>query len=85
MKCFVFYRPMDGVDYMISLPAHGAVVGAWLGAWPMPLDWERPWQVIVPLLFIVIRRVYQLHVIYFLSPVGFCYLTYSNPKLSFII
>nr|ABB47015.1 retrotransposon protein, putative, unclassified [Oryza sativa Japonica Group] len=32
------------MDYMISAPAHGAVIGAWLGAWPMPLDWERPWQ-----------------------------------------
>ncbi|CAA7391209.1 unnamed protein product [Spirodela intermedia] len=32
------------VDYMVSLPAHGAVIGAWFGAWPMPLDWERPWQ-----------------------------------------
>uniref|UniRef100_A0A453J2H9 Phosphatidylinositol-glycan biosynthesis class F protein n=1 Tax=Aegilops tauschii subsp. strangulata TaxID=200361 RepID=A0A453J2H9_AEGTS len=32
-------------DYMISAPSHGAVIGAWLGAWPMPLDWERPWQV----------------------------------------
>ncbi|XP_020198002.1 uncharacterized protein [Aegilops tauschii subsp. strangulata] len=31
-------------DYMISAPSHGAVIGAWLGAWPMPLDWERPWQ-----------------------------------------
>lgn len=30
---------------MISLPAYGAVIGAWFGAWPMPLDWERPWQV----------------------------------------
>lgn len=30
---------------MISLPAHGAVIGAWFGAWPMPLDWESPWQV----------------------------------------
>ncbi|XP_073112834.1 uncharacterized protein [Elaeis guineensis] len=37
-------KPMEVVDYMISLPAHGAVIGAWLGAWPMPLDWERPWQ-----------------------------------------
>lgn len=32
------------VDCMISVPSHGAVIGAWLGAWPMPLDWERPWQ-----------------------------------------
>ena len=30
---------------MICLPAYAAVIGAWFGAWPMPLDWERPWQV----------------------------------------
>ncbi|XP_072064073.1 uncharacterized protein [Arachis hypogaea] len=24
--------------------SHGAVIGGWFGAWPMPLDWERPWQ-----------------------------------------
>ncbi|KAJ6846467.1 phosphatidylinositol-glycan biosynthesis class F protein [Iris pallida] len=34
----------ESVDCMISMPAHGAVIGAWLGAWPMPLDWEKPWQ-----------------------------------------
>ncbi|XP_052175345.1 PIGF/3-ketodihydrosphingosine reductase fusion protein [Diospyros lotus] len=37
-------KPMSSIDYMICLPAHGAVIGAWFGAWPMPLDWERPWQ-----------------------------------------
>ncbi|KAJ0007077.1 hypothetical protein Pint_30375 [Pistacia integerrima] len=37
-------QPNGSVDYMICLPAHGAVIGAWFGAWPMPLDWERPWQ-----------------------------------------
>ncbi|EPS59942.1 hypothetical protein M569_14865, partial [Genlisea aurea] len=31
-------------DFMVCIPAHGAVIGAWFGAWPMPLDWERPWQ-----------------------------------------
>ncbi|XXG54149.1 hypothetical protein AAC387_Pa03g2100 [Persea americana] len=41
---FAHSRPMRCVDYMVSLPAHGAVIGAWFGAWPMPLDWERPWQ-----------------------------------------
>lgn len=30
---------------MILIPAYGAIIGAWFGAWPMPLDWERPWQV----------------------------------------
>lgn len=36
---------MDPVDYMICIPAHGVIIGAWFGAFPMPLDWERPWQV----------------------------------------
>jgi phosphatidylinositol glycan class F len=41
----LFYSKLSNVvDYMISVPAHGAILGAWLGAWPMPLDWERPWQ-----------------------------------------
>ncbi|XP_076937777.1 uncharacterized protein LOC143605610, partial [Bidens hawaiensis] len=32
------------VDYMICMPAYGAVIGGWFGAWSMPLDWERAWQ-----------------------------------------
>jgi len=24
-----------------------AVLGAWLGAFPIPLDWDRPWQVVL--------------------------------------
>lgn len=36
---------MRPIDFIICLPAHGAIIGAWFGAWPMPLDWERPWQV----------------------------------------
>lgn len=39
------FRPIGAIDYMVCLPAHGAIIGAWFGAWPMPLDWERPWQV----------------------------------------
>ncbi|CAM0949052.1 unnamed protein product [Alopecurus aequalis] len=39
-----YWTSSDVVVYMISAPCHGAVMGAWLGAWPMPLDWERPWQ-----------------------------------------
>ncbi|XP_071711785.1 PIGF/3-ketodihydrosphingosine reductase fusion protein-like isoform X1 [Rutidosis leptorrhynchoides] len=37
-------KPIESIDYMICLPAHGAIIGAWFGAWPMPLDWERAWQ-----------------------------------------
>ncbi|KAK1256564.1 hypothetical protein QJS04_geneDACA019606 [Acorus gramineus] len=46
MWLIVFFveRPRGVLEYMICLPAHGAVIGAWFGAWPMPLDWERPWQ-----------------------------------------
>jgi len=45
---------MGSVDLIICLPAHGAVIGAWFGAWPMPLDWERPWQVLhSPFLFLM--------------------------------
>ncbi|CAL9156287.1 unnamed protein product [Musa hybrid cultivar] len=43
-RILAYSKPKEGVDCVISLPAQGAVIGAWLGAWPMPLDWERPWQ-----------------------------------------
>ncbi|KAK1422422.1 hypothetical protein QVD17_25529 [Tagetes erecta] len=43
-RIFAHTKPIGFVDYMICIPAHGAVIGAWFGAWPMPLDWERPWQ-----------------------------------------
>ena len=28
----------------LQLVAAASVVGAWLGAFPIPLDWDRPWQ-----------------------------------------
>ncbi|XP_059459379.1 uncharacterized protein LOC132188833 [Corylus avellana] len=43
-RIFAHTKPVGSVDLIICLPAHGAVIGAWFGAWPMPLDWERPWQ-----------------------------------------
>lgn len=43
-RLFAYTRPTGTLDYIICIPAHGAVIGAWFGAWPMPLDWERPWQ-----------------------------------------
>ncbi|XP_057810375.1 uncharacterized protein LOC131024853 isoform X1 [Salvia miltiorrhiza] len=43
-RIFAHSKPMRPVDFIICLPAHGAIIGAWFGAWPMPLDWERPWQ-----------------------------------------
>ncbi|KAK4265339.1 hypothetical protein QN277_026403 [Acacia crassicarpa] len=43
-RIFAQTKPNGSVEYLICLPAHGAIIGGWFGAWPMPLDWERPWQ-----------------------------------------
>ncbi|KAK7291978.1 hypothetical protein RIF29_07568 [Crotalaria pallida] len=43
-RIFAQTKPNGSVEYLICLPAHGAVIGGWFGAWPMPLDWEKPWQ-----------------------------------------
>eukprot|EP00897_Mesotaenium_endlicherianum_P008061 jgi/Mesen1/7283/ME000373S06358 len=37
-------RPAGAVESSLARVGEGALLGAWLGAWPMPLDWERPWQ-----------------------------------------
>merc|ERR1712216_611067 len=31
-------------EFQFWIPAAAAVVGAWVGAFPIPLDWDRPWQ-----------------------------------------
>ncbi|KAJ4915924.1 hypothetical protein Rs2_01474 [Raphanus sativus] len=43
-RVFASMKPNENIEYMILVPAYGAVIGGWFGAWPMPLDWERPWQ-----------------------------------------
>lgn len=37
-------RTSDALHSALYRPGVGAAVGAWLGAWPIPLDWDRPWQ-----------------------------------------
>ena len=32
-------------EFQFWIPAAATVVGAWVGAFPIPLDWDRPWQV----------------------------------------
>ncbi|XP_072265861.1 phosphatidylinositol-glycan biosynthesis class F protein isoform X1 [Pyxicephalus adspersus] len=32
-------------DHSLQITTICTVVGAWLGAFPIPLDWDRPWQV----------------------------------------
>ncbi|XP_036604166.1 phosphatidylinositol-glycan biosynthesis class F protein isoform X2 [Trichosurus vulpecula] len=31
-------------DNSLQITTLSSVIGAWLGAFPIPLDWERPWQ-----------------------------------------
>jgi len=32
------------IDRALVFPAVSTLVGCWLGAFPLPLDWDRPWQ-----------------------------------------
>jgi len=34
-----------GIETMVFSSCLCSVAGAWLGAFPIPLDWDRPWQV----------------------------------------
>ncbi|SCV74250.1 BQ2448_6682 [Microbotryum intermedium] len=36
--------PQTHLEVALLLPALGALAGAWLGAVPIPLDWDRAWQ-----------------------------------------
>ncbi|RZC59944.1 hypothetical protein C5167_021703 [Papaver somniferum] len=44
LRIFAHTQPGGVIDIIICVPSHGALLGAWFGAWPMPLDWERQWQ-----------------------------------------
>ncbi|ESO01943.1 hypothetical protein HELRODRAFT_66403 [Helobdella robusta] len=35
----------DLLLYQTVFTCFSTIVGAWLGAFPIPLDWDRPWQV----------------------------------------
>jgi phosphatidylinositol glycan class F len=45
-KVFLFsgIADSDPLAHVLFRNALGAVVGAWFGAFPIPLDWDRPWQ-----------------------------------------
>lgn len=43
-RLFSQWSPETRLEVLILYPVVGAVVGAWLGAIPMALDWDRPWQ-----------------------------------------
>ena len=35
------------MEWSCLISCVAAVAGAWLGAFPIPLDWDRPWQVVL--------------------------------------
>nr|XP_054758774.1 phosphatidylinositol-glycan biosynthesis class F protein-like [Lytechinus pictus] len=37
-------RPHAGVETCLAYIVFFSLLGAWLGAFPIPLDWDRPWQ-----------------------------------------
>jgi len=39
------YRIRSPIERAVVYPAVGSFIGAWLGAIPIALDWDRPWQV----------------------------------------
>ncbi|GAA5831620.1 hypothetical protein JCM3766R1_004955 [Sporobolomyces carnicolor] len=45
LRLFSSVSPNDDLELALLAPALGAIVGCWLGAVPIPLDWDRPWQV----------------------------------------
>uniref|UniRef100_A0A8C7BGF3 Phosphatidylinositol glycan anchor biosynthesis class F n=1 Tax=Neovison vison TaxID=452646 RepID=A0A8C7BGF3_NEOVI len=42
---FVFYRVTSIWENSLQITTISSFIGTWLGAFPIPLDWERPWQV----------------------------------------
>ncbi|TFK90006.1 PIG-F-domain-containing protein [Polyporus arcularius HHB13444] len=44
IRLFAELSPRTSIERALVYPAIGAVTGAWLGAIPIGLDWERPWQ-----------------------------------------
>lgn len=43
-RLFAQWTPETRLETLLLCPAVGAVLGAWAGALPMALDWDRPWQ-----------------------------------------
>ncbi|XP_071079878.1 phosphatidylinositol-glycan biosynthesis class F protein-like [Haliotis cracherodii] len=45
IRVFAHINPDLGKESVVFITSIASVVGAWLGAFPIPLDWDRPWQV----------------------------------------
>jgi len=42
---FSFHKTQNVVETLCCFSGLGCMVGGWVGAFPIPLDWDRPWQV----------------------------------------
>ncbi len=57
------------------------MVGAWFGAFPIPLDWDRPWQVLFPLITVLGTVFSIVEVAYYLccwDVIGLCIGIYNS-------
>ncbi|OCF78926.1 hypothetical protein I204_00870 [Kwoniella mangroviensis CBS 8886] len=43
-RLFCEFRPETPLERALVYPVIGTLSGAWCGAIPIPLDWDRPWQ-----------------------------------------
>lgn len=43
--CVCIYRSDGTPEAYFQCSIIFTLLGAWLGAFPIPLDWDRPWQV----------------------------------------
>ena len=44
-RIFLLWRANGEAEVSVAPPALAAIIGTWMGAWPMPLDWGTAWQV----------------------------------------
>ncbi|RDD46493.1 Phosphatidylinositol-glycan biosynthesis class F protein [Trichoplax sp. H2] len=45
IRVLILHRPLSTIEAMVMFTSYGGILGAWLGAFTIPLDWDRPWQV----------------------------------------
>lgn len=63
--------PATSTEQALLLPCLGTLAGAWLGAFPIPLDWEAPWQSALP--FYLSLSVLMMLTVTRRWPVTICY------------
>jgi phosphatidylinositol glycan class F len=47
VRIFASHKPLatSSAETHLLYSSGGAILGAWVGAFPIALDWDRPWQV----------------------------------------